>query len=374
MKAHPRDSVLRQALDPSGEGVRRIRLHLSRCAECRERLSGLTLSRIARHRSAKLDAYEPVLDRCLQKLALREVALRRERLEAPRLLSRFLGLPYGRQQLLFQNSSRFRTWGFFELLIEAGGAETVKDPKHAEETLQLSLMVSQHLDPSFYGKELIEDMRARAWGHIANARRVRLDLPASEAAFGAAFRHLDQGTEDPLERALLISLEASLCRLEKRFEDAIRLSKRALRIFQKADESHRVGRTLVSLSITHSYKGDPSLAISLLHQAFPLIDRDRDPRLALSALNNLADNLATTGRFMEAQRVLVQARPLSRRFSEPLVQGPCLWVESKIAEGVGRRVEAADLLLAARACFVATQSVSDAELISRQLDSLRSQS
>ena len=371
MKIHPRDSVLQQALGSTGEGFERIRRHLSQCERCRERLSGLTLSDIARHRSAKLDAYGPVLERCFQSLEVREAELKRERLEASRLIYRFLSLPHGRQQLLFLNSPRFRSWGLFELLIRAGWEETFRDPWRAEEILELALEVSQHLDTFFYGNSLLEDMRARGWGYIANARRARRDLPASEAAFSEAFQHLDRGTEDPMERAVLFDLEASLRRVEKRFEEAVQLSKRAIRIFRKTGESHRAGRTLVNLSIAYCHMGDPVDAVSLLKQAFRLIDRDREPRLALYAMNNLADNLARTGRFMEAQRVLSQARSLDRRFSEPLVQGPRLWVEGNIAEGLGRLEEAIEFLSAARSCFIAANSDLDANLVSRQLDSLR---
>lgn len=335
MRAHPRDSMLQQALGPTGEGFERIRRHLSQCERCRERLSGLALSSLARHRSAKLDTYGPVLERCLQSLEIREVALRRERLEASGLISRFLSLPRARQQLLLLNSQRFRSWGFFELLIRTGWEETFRDPRRAEEVLELALEASQHLDDSFYGSNLLEDMRARVWGYIANTRRARRDFPSSEAAFGEAFQHLDRGTEDPMERAVIFDLEASLRRAEKRFEEAVQLSKRAIRVFRKAGEDHRVGRTLVNLSIAHSQMGDPAGAISLLQQASPLINRDRDPRLALYAMNNLADNLAMTGRFMEAQRVLSQARPLYRRFSDPLVQGPRLWVEAKLLKDLG---------------------------------------
>jgi tetratricopeptide (TPR) repeat protein len=371
MRVHPRDSVLQQALGPTGEGFERIRRHLSQCERCRERLSGLALSGLARRRATKLDTYGPVLERCLQSLEIRAAALKRERLEASGLMTRFLSLPRARQQLLLLNSPRFRSWGLFELLIQTGWEETFRDPRRTEEILELALEASQHLDSFFYGSDLLEDMRARIWGYIANAHRARRDLPAAEAAFSEAFQHLERGTEDPMERAVLFDLEASLRRAERRFEEAVQLSKRAIRIFRKAGEDHRVGRTLVNLSIAHSHMGDPAGAISLLQQASPLIDRNRDPRLALYTMNNLADNLAMTGRFMEAQRVLSQARPLYRRFSEPLVQGPRLWVESKIAVGLGRLAQAIELLSAARSCFVATNSDLDVNMVSRQLESLR---
>lgn len=93
MKFHPNDQLLREALGPGGESAGRIRQHLSHCSRCRERLSGLTLSDLAHSRPAKLEAYEPVLDRCLRDLQFHEATLTSERFEAPRLLSLFLSLP-----------------------------------------------------------------------------------------------------------------------------------------------------------------------------------------------------------------------------------------------------------------------------------------
>jgi tetratricopeptide (TPR) repeat protein len=231
--------------------------------------------------------------------------------------------------------------------------------------------VSSHLDSSFYGRERIEDLRARTWGYIANARRVRMDLRGSEDAFEEAFLRLAVGTSDPLELALLYDLKASLRRFQKNFEESVRLSRRAIATYRRLGETHRVGHSLVNLSIAYRFMGNPVEAISLLYQALDLIDRDFEPRLALCAFNNLVEDLATTERFMEAQRVLSRARPLYRRFSEPRVQTCRLWVEAKIAGGLGHLDKADELLQRVQLWVLETGTALDRSLIMSDVASLK---
>lgn len=62
----------------------------------------------------------------------------------------------------------------------------------------LALLVSDHLSPSLYGLERIEDLRARAWAYIGNSLRVRVNLAGAEKAFEKAFAHLRRGTGEVL--------------------------------------------------------------------------------------------------------------------------------------------------------------------------------
>lgn len=374
MQVHPNDASLQDFLSPARTDMNPVRLHLSRCARCRERLSNLMLSGVFGRGSTKLDDYGPVFERSIEKLQARAAALERERFEAPRLLARLLSLHSGQRRLLFRNSQHFRSWGLFELLIRTGREETFSDPGHAEEILELALEASLHLDASFYGREVLEDMRARIWSYIANARRARMDLQASEDAFRVAFQHLLRGTDDPLERALLFDLQASLHRSQRQFDRAIRLSSRAISTFRKAGDKHRAGRALVNQSVAHAYGGDPARAISLLYKALPLIDGDREPRLMLYALHNLIDDLAMTGRFLEAQRYLTRAHSLYEQFSSPVVQSRRLWVRAKIAQGFGHHDQAIALLMAARDLIVSSGWGSDAILLSSHLDALHTTS
>jgi tetratricopeptide (TPR) repeat protein len=275
-----------------------------------------------------------------------------------------------RRQLLLRNSRRFNSWGLFELLIQRATEETFTDPRHAEELLLLALEISPHLSRSFYGREVIEDMQARTWGYIANARRARWEFQASEEAFEEAFVHLRRGTEDPMERAVLFDLQASLRKVQQRFDESLQLLRRAISVFRRVGEVHRVNGAIVNASGAYFSMGNPEQAISLLYQSLKQIDPTSQPRVALCAFNNLANSLGTAGRFMEAQRVLLRARPLYQRFPEPRVQSRRLWIEAKIAYGLGRH-EAEELLQEAQDVFRSANTAYDVDLILRELSSLR---
>jgi tetratricopeptide (TPR) repeat protein len=324
--------------------------------------------RAAPHRRAD---YEAALERSLRSFQRYEEVLNQEREEAPNRLARLGDLSSGGRDLLLRNSPRFQTWGLFELLVRTGKEETFVNPAQAEKLLHLALEVSSRLDSSFYGKERIEDLRARTWGYIGNARRANGDLDASEEAFSEAFLRLPSGTDDPMERAILCDLKASLLRVQQCFEESLRLSQRAIAVFRRLGENHRVGRSLVNMSIAYRFTNNPEKAISLLYQSLDLIDRDHEPRVVLCALNNLSEGLVTADRFMEAQKVVARARPLYRSFPEPMVQSRRLWVEAKIAQGLGHLQTAEELLQQAKVLIFEVGTAFDRSFISRDLDSLK---
>jgi tetratricopeptide (TPR) repeat protein len=362
--------LIRETFEGTGKGLEHILEHLSSCAKCRARLDRLKLTEQRNHRFREQEDYGPALDRSFDAFQLRQAMLEKERTEAPPLLDCLVALAPGQQQLLLRNSHRFKTWGVLGLLIRRGKEETFTDPWHAEEILQLALEVSAHLPSALYGRSLIEDMRARVWGGIANARRARMDLTASEEAFKEAFRHLHRGTEDPLERAVLFNLQASLHRTQQRFEESLHLLHQATSTFRRLGETHRVSKAIVNTSSAHRFMGNLERAISLLYQSLELINPSREPRLALYALNNLADALSTSGRFIQAQSALLRARPLYRQFPDPKIQSGRMWVEAKVAYGLGHQ-RAEELLQGAYERFISAHHSHDVELIERDLASVR---
>jgi tetratricopeptide (TPR) repeat protein len=272
--------------------------------------------------------------------------------------------------LLVSNCSRFHSWGFCEFLLLKNQELNFQDPTLAENHALLALELLDHLDPSAYGTEAIEDLRARAWSYVANSRRIRSDLRGAEEAFALAFASLKHGTLEPLEKALLLDLNASLLTTQRQFAKALGLLRRAVAIFLEIGETHRAGRALVKMSTAHYFAGRPEEAIPLLYRALDLIDINREPRLLLVASHNLIDNLAELGKFMEAQKLLIKARPLYRQFPQPWSKYPRKWVEAKIARGLGQVEQAESLFLTARDGFLAEGSAYDTAIVSLDLASL----
>lgn len=368
MTIHPNDDVLEEFLLSLERGHLTVLRHLQWCAYCRSRLAYLPRRMKAEPEVAGTDraaAHEVALEETARAVAECEAALERERDEAPGLFLELLDQPA--EALLAEGATRFHTWGVFELLVERSLEVTIQDPAHGETLGMLAVRLSDRLDAARYGAERIADLRARAWGYIGNSRRTRFDFAAAEEAFQTAKSILKQGTGDSLERAILLDLQASLRRAQRRFDDALRLLRRAVALFRGADERHRAGRSLVKMSTVHHQAGDPAAGIPLLHQALELIDPEREPRLLLCARHNLAFYQAELGHFVEAQKLYREARPLYRSFNEPWVQNRRSWVRGKIARGLGQIKQAEARFLAARDGFVKEGVPYDTALVSLEL-------
>lgn len=379
MKVHPNNFVLEEFLLSQSDPHLAVVDHLTLCSTCRRRVQGFRREHVrqAARRLAEVlpwpgtaTDYDGAFRRSDSTAQRFGQTLGKERTEAPGLFVELTGQPPEQRDLLLHNAPRFHTWGVFELLIQRSLEVTRNDPAYGEELGLLALRLSELLDPERYDAHLLEDLRARAWGYIGNARRVRSDLQGAEEAFADAFQHLGKGTRDPFERALLLDLQASLRRAQRRFDVALRLLRRAVALFLQSDQRHRAGRSLVKMSTVHHYAGNIDEAIHALARAQELIDPEEEPRLLLCAKHNLADDLAEAGRFLEAQGIYRQTRPLYRSFPDLWTQNRRKWVKGKIARGLRQTEQAESLFRAARDGFVAEGIPYDTALVSLELATL----
>jgi tetratricopeptide (TPR) repeat protein len=371
VKIHPHDVVLQEFADGFPEDREECLDHLIQCPECRGRLRRLLhcLPKVVPFERSQAPPanYDPIPERISRSLIRIQSAYRKERVEAPGLFSELLQHTPEKRPLLVCNSSRFHTWEFCELLLRQSEEQTFHSAAFSEDLALLALEVVDHLDPAYYGVEALENLRARTWAYVANARRVKADLRGSEEAFALAFASLQRGTLEPMDRAVLFYLQASLRRAQRRFSSTLSLLRRAAAIFLNLGETHQVGRVLVKMSTVHHAAGEPEKSIPVLYRALSLIDSTREPRLLLGAWHNLIDSLSESGRFMEAQKVLTKARPLYRRFLDSWMQNRLKWVEGKIARGVGQKEQAEILLMEAREGFLGERATYDVALVSLDL-------
>jgi tetratricopeptide (TPR) repeat protein len=379
MRPHPHDLLLEEFASTFSGEPEELLDHLIACEKCQRRLKSLlrpTPSRVAGKISPAIRLpdetyeYDPMLERLARTMQGLQKAYEIERAHAVALLPELLAQPLDRRLLMLRNSLRFQTWSMGQLLLRRSREQDFQDASSGESLAHLALEVLEHLDASYYGSESIEDLRARAWAYVANSRRIKADWRGAEQAFALSFAALARGTRQPMERAILLDLRASLLRAQHRFGEALRLLRRAIVVFRQLGEQHRAGRSLVSMSMVHHEAGEPDKAIPILYQALELIDPIREPRLLLVAWHNLIDDLAETGQFMEAQKLLIRARPLYRQFPQPWSRNPRIWVEGKIARGLGQEQEAEALFLKARDGFLSEDAAYDTALVSLDLASL----
>jgi tetratricopeptide (TPR) repeat protein len=373
VKFHPSDLVLEELYLSQGDEHRVLLTHIVRCRRCLARFLGVTecLTKMpmpcGEGVGDSATCYEEALDRSEILTADQERVIEKERSGAPGLFVEVTKLSPEQQRLLIRNSPRFRTWGLCELLLERCMATTVRDSRGAQWLASLALEVAARLDSSFYRKGLVQDLHARAWGYLGNARRVGADLRSAEDAFLKAEVFLQNGSRDPVELAVFLDLKASLRRAQRRFPEALKLLRRAVSIFFRHGHLHRAGRSLVNMSTIHHCSGELKEAVPLLYEALKMIDSDQEPRLELCVRHNLIDDLAETGQFFEAQKLYRESRPLYRSFPDAVTQNRRRWVKGKISLGLGRTKQAEKLLLAACDGFAAEDLPYDTALVSLDL-------
>ena len=155
----------------------------------------------------------------------------------------------GRGNLLRQ--TRFQGLALCELLLERSREAWAAEPARALELSALGVEVSGRLDVSLYGDELVEDARARAWAHLANARRIASDLRQAEEALVTARGHHRRAGSDAFTEAEILSFEASLRSSQGRFDEAARLLDGALAIYRQARDRHRVASHSPEITISN---------------------------------------------------------------------------------------------------------------------------
>jgi tetratricopeptide (TPR) repeat protein len=240
-------------------------------------------------------------------------------------------------------NKEYHHWGLYRALLDASRWFGLRKPEVAVEVMELALTVIEVLDEEAVGGTAAAmDMRARGQALLGNARRLASDLDGARAALDAAWRLNALGTGDPLEKAQLISFDASWSRNVGELEVAEASLEEALRIYRSAGDRHMQGRTLLQMGNAIGYV-DPERGLSHVRAGLALIDGVREPRLELTGQSNLAYLLAEAGRPEEALSVLDASLDLFRQFQDDYTQARLHHLQARIARSLGQLGEAVSI-------------------------------
>jgi len=348
----------------------------SGCAVCQREVDALlrrTLGSGVFGESGDAVAWEPEeagWDRLVEALEQRLAMVAVERSEAPRLMAELLGYGPRERAMLARNSGRFQTLALCEMVIERSFEERFRDAARSVELAELGLLLAQRLDGERYGRSVVQDLQARAWAYLGNARRMAFDLAGAEAALAEAERLAETGSADPLEEARILDLRASLLADQGRFEQAAELLEVVIDVYDGLREQHRKGRAMISKGVFLGYGGWPEEAIRVIRRGLALIDWDGEPRLVLMARHNLAWFLHESGHSEEAWRQLQRFRHVYAEYGDPWTQLRLIWLDSRIAAGLGRLAEAEEGLGEVRRRLLADGRGYDAALVTLDLAQL----
>jgi tetratricopeptide (TPR) repeat protein len=373
MDSHPHPTLL--ARFGRGRLQRRrnreiVRHLLTDCEECRRTTSDLlppvSPGSATASRAVEARDYVAAFTGSWQTVERRQAALRIEQAAAQGLLNELLeAVPgdTGRQA----GDSRFHTWALCGLVLETAREWGFQDPGRASELAALGVEIAGHLDGAVYGEPRVHDLRARAAAFHGNAQRIRGDFNAAEKSFLQAEKWLKSGTGDPVEKAHVLLLKASLRGNQQRFRDAFKLLDRVMTLGHRCGDEHLCGKAMITRGFLLGLASDPEAAIRHLTEGLQKVDPAADPRLVIVAQHNLTLYLAEGGRYMEALRLLENARPLYHQVGDQMGLLRLRWLEGKIASALGHFREAEDFLRGVQKDLIDRELGYDAALLSLDL-------
>jgi tetratricopeptide (TPR) repeat protein len=249
------------------------------------------------------------------------------------------------QQLAVVRVAReFQSWALVELACEESVVQASRKIERSSSLARLAQEIAERV----HGPEGWRNrVQGYALGHVANALRVPGELRAADAAFAKALTlwHAGSDPDQVLDPGRLLDLEASLRRDQRRFDAALALLEEALRVGRYPE------RYLINKGFTLEVLGEYERAVESLLEAKPLVESLGDERLGDILCLNLALNLCHLGRYSEAREFgcAVRARAGERGDELGVLRG--IWLEGRIAAGVGQPEEARRLLAQARREF-----------------------
>lgn len=285
------------------------------------------------------------------------------RREAGKLWAALKARPARERRALVESAREYQSWALCERLCAESERAAAADARRAVELAELAVRVAVRVP----GEESWRSrLQGYAWAHLGNARRVASDLPGAEEAFGKARPLWEAGAAgDPglLSEGQVLDLEASLRRAQGGFDEALGLHDRALMVTQAEDQ----GYILVSKALTLEQMGQMERSIETLKLAALRVDAKHKPRLWFALQFNLAVNLSHLGLHSEAAALVPEMRRIAIQLSKKLDSVRILWLEARIAAGLGRPHEALGILSQVQEEFISCGIAYDAALASLEL-------
>jgi tetratricopeptide (TPR) repeat protein len=292
-------------------------------------------------------------------------------LEVPReaLLAELLGLPEEEQSRQVAREPRFAHPEVVRGLIDESHLMRFDDPRKMVHLADLARRAAEACTAEAAGNELrLADLRARGWMQYGNSLRVCGDLHQADDALATAQRFCAAGTHDPLLRARLLELMASLRTFQGKFQSAIELADGAGEVYRDLGERHSLASTMVQKAIASLYAGETENAVGTLNRAIPLIKSEENPHLLLAACHNLIRGYIDLERPEQALSMYFESRDLYKEFdASSTIRLRAGWQEGQLLRDLGYLGAAEAVLRETRQGFLERGIAYEAALVSLDL-------
>ena len=265
--------------------------------------------------------------------------------------------------LVVEEDRTYRKWA---LAVRVAAESLDAAPNHPKESLELARLALRIAELVGGTQEWRWRIQGYCGAFVANAQRVCNDMPAAREARVRARKLWEDGEPgDPglLNEAMLPWVEAACHRDQREFPQALKRIEEALEL----DNGELKVKILLTKAKIHYTLGEVELAAGAIQKALPLIDSERDPRLALVGHHNLLVYLTDLDQAEEARQKLPETRKLAEQLGGELDLQRVVWLEAKIAYGLGDLTEARNLFEQVRRAFDKSELRYDYALVSMEL-------
>jgi tetratricopeptide (TPR) repeat protein len=246
-----------------------------------------------------------------------------------------------------------RAWRRCERSLAASWKARHDDPEAMLLDAGAARLVAERIDPATRGPRALADLQARTLAALGNARRVGDDLHAAEVDLLDALRRREAGTGDPLVLAEILEGLGIVYRYERLFAEARHVLCSAFHLYEQEGKRHEAGVALLHLGLAEMYDAASQEAADHFLAALPLLDTSQEPKAIPYCLHSLAVSWADCGRFEEAKDLLWRARQLYAAHPDPYLQVRRLWLDGRIAAGLGHFGRAERCFQEVRKAFLA---------------------
>jgi tetratricopeptide (TPR) repeat protein len=227
------------------------------------------------------------------------------------LLQELDRLPPEHREIRVRNQARFASLQLVEALVERSHSVRYQDPEQMLRDARLAVAAAEALRADTpMARAALCDARARAWGQLANAHRVRNEFARAQSAFEKAFCWLREGSGDGALHALLSRQLASLHLETRQFKTALRLLTEAVAISRRLGDQRGEAIGLMQIGIVMIVSGNPDLALRPLRFSFRMLHGPQDRDLKRAALLNIIRCWIELGRPERAYTLCADVEPL----------------------------------------------------------------
>ena len=291
--------------------AREIERHLALCSDCRDRADEVSaLAQLEILDSWLRPGYDEAFDRATERATEQMAGFWGERRGSEDLLAELLREPIARRHQRVCEEEGCHSLKLCELLRAQSKEKWFSDPAAGIDLAELAVEVAEHLDPARYGSHLVVDAQALSWAYLGNGFRIVCDLWRAEKAMHRAWCLQLQDDGDSYSKAELFNLTSSLLNVQGRYDEAIRLTDKAISLYREVDDRHFEGATLIHKGLHLSEQGFYQEAILQFRMGLNQVNPEREPRLLLAGTNNLIGILSLVGRPEHAWKLLKESEPL----------------------------------------------------------------